>query len=66
MIFKAIMASCESKRFFIFPTLSQFPPKILPTEPVFIIKQIIYNKDDLKRGQFFKESGMSFMIKNSK
>nr|DAZ68259.1 MAG TPA: hypothetical protein [Caudoviricetes sp.] len=53
-MFRAIMASCESKRliflpFSIFPTLSQSSPKMLPTEPVFIRNQILYNEIDFKK-----------------
>lgn len=65
------MASCESKGliflpFFIFPTLSQLSPKMLPTEPVFIRNQILYNEIDLKNKSIFKESEVMNMPKNTK
>jgi hypothetical protein len=54
------MASCESKGliflpFFIFPTLSQSSPNMLPTEPVFIVDWILYNEIDLKISLFSKK-----------
>ena len=65
------MASCESKGliflpFFIFPTLSQSSPKMLPTEPVLNVKQILYNEIDLKNKSIFKESEVINMAKNTK
>ena len=65
------MASCESKRliflpFFIFPTLPQSSPKMLPTEPVFFRNQILYNEIDLKNKSIFKESEVINMAKNTK
>lgn len=68
---RVIMASCESKgliffAFFLFPTLSQSSPKMLPTEPVFIRNQILYNEIDLKNKSIFKESEVINMAKNTK
>lgn len=39
---------------------------MLPTEPVFISNQMLYNEIDLKNKSIFKESEVIKMVKNTK